>query len=63
MRWLYPSRMEKMRMPTLLLGAVWSVMGVIIILNLPQPSPTLGWISLFYPIYYTVGSVVFHFKS
>ncbi len=63
MRWLYPSRMEKMRMPTILLGAVWSVMGVIIILNLPQPSPTLGWISLFYPIYYTVGSVVFHFKS
>lgn len=63
MRWLYPSRMESMRAPTLLLGALWSAMGVVMIYRLPEPSPVLGWISMFYPIYYTVGSVIFHFKS
>jgi len=63
MRWLYPSRMESMRTPTLALGAVWTVMGVVMIYRLPEPSPMLGWISMFYPIYYTVGSIVFHFRS
>ena len=63
MRWLYPSRMESMRTPTLALGALWSVMGVVMIYRLPEPSPMLGWVSMFYPIYYTVGSVIFHFRS
>ncbi|MEE8310967.1 MAG: hypothetical protein V3R77_01835, partial [Candidatus Binatia bacterium] len=63
MRWLYPSRMESMRTPTLALGMVWAAMGVLMIYRLPEPSPMIGWISMFYPIYYTVGSVIFHFKS
>jgi len=62
MRWLYPSRMEVMRAPTIALGLVWAVMGTIMIVRLPEPSPTLGAISLFYPVYYTIGSVVYHFR-
>ena len=38
-------------------------MGVVMIYRLPEPSPMLGWVSMFYPIYYTVGSVIFHFRS
>lgn len=63
MRWLYPSRMEIMRTPTLVLGVVWAVMGMALIAQLPEPSPLLAQISLFYPVYYTVGSVVYHFRS
>ena len=63
MRWLYPSRMERFRTTTLLLGLPWAAMGVVLIARLPEPSPVLGLVSLFYPLYYTVGSVVFHFRS
>ncbi len=63
MRWLYPSRMERMRTMTLLLGIPWTAMGVVLIARLPEPSPVLALVSLFYPLYYTVGSVVSHFRS
>ncbi|MFP6599874.1 MAG: CDP-alcohol phosphatidyltransferase family protein [Deltaproteobacteria bacterium] len=63
MRWLYPSRMERFRTTTLLLGLPWAAMGAVLIARLPEPSPLLGLVSLFYPLYYTVGSVVFHFRS
>ncbi|HYB98413.1 MAG TPA: hypothetical protein VEC57_04690 [Candidatus Limnocylindrales bacterium] len=63
MRWLYPSRMERFRAQALILGAVWAVMGLILIWQMPEPSKALGWISLFYPIYYTVMSVRYHFSS
>jgi len=62
-RWLYPSRMERMRAPTILLGAVWAVMGLFVLLQMPGHSPLLAWISLFYPIYYTVGSMVYHLRT
>jgi phosphatidylcholine synthase len=63
MRWLYPSRMETMRAPTIALGVVWAIIAVVLIARLPSPSPFLGWISLFYPIYYVVGSVIFHLRT
>jgi phosphatidylcholine synthase len=63
MRWLYPSRMEKGRMAIISLGLVWAVMGLVLIAQLPEPSAALAWASLFYPVIYTVGSVVFHFSS
>ena len=63
MRWLYPSRMETMRAPTIALGVVWAIIAVVLIARLPNPSPFLGWISLFYPIYYIVGSVIFHLRT
>ncbi|HYC57899.1 MAG TPA: CDP-diacylglycerol O-phosphatidyltransferase [Candidatus Binatia bacterium] len=63
MRWLYPSRMEKQRTQALALGALWAVMGLTLIWQMPHPSKTLGWISLFYPLYYTVMSVRYHFST
>ena len=62
-RWLYPSRMERMRAPTLVLGGVWAVMGLIVLVEMPEHSRVLAWLSLFYPIYYTVGSMVYHLRS
>lgn len=62
-RWLYPSRMERMRAPTLVLGAVWAVMGLFVLLQMPDHSPLVARLSLFYPVYYTVGSMVYHLRS
>jgi phosphatidylcholine synthase len=63
MRWLYPSRMESGRTAAVGLGIVWAVMSVVLIVQLPSPSPTLAWLSLFYPIYYSGASLVYHLKS
>ncbi len=63
MRWLYPSRMEKGRIAILSTGTVWAMMCLVLIAQLPEPSPALAWASLFYPVLYTASSVVFHFRS
>ena len=63
MRWLYPSRMESGRSAAVWLGVVWGVMGFTLIVQLPNPSPTLAWISLFYPAYYTIASLVYDLRS
>jgi phosphatidylcholine synthase len=62
-RWLYPSRMERMRTPTILLGALWAVMGLMILWQMPEHSRWLAWLSLFYPAYYTAGSLVYHVRT
>lgn len=63
MRWLYPSRMESGRLAAVWLGIVWAVMGVVLIWQLPEPSPVLAWASLFYPIYYTAASFLYDWRS
>jgi phosphatidylcholine synthase len=63
MRWLYPSRMETGRTAFLAMGAVWALMGIVLIAQMPHPSATLAWVSLFYPVVYTAGSVVFHLRN
>ena len=63
MRWLYPSRMEKLRALTILLGLPWALMAVVMIARLPEPTPALAMVSLFYPLYYIIGSALFHFKG
>lgn len=63
MRWLYPSRMEQGRSVTVWLGAVWAVMGFILILQMPEPSRWLAWLSLYYPAYYTVASFFYDRSS
>ena len=45
------------------LGVVWSLMGFPLILQLPDPSPWLAWTSLFYPVYYSVASLVYDVRS
>lgn len=63
LRWLYPSRMERMRAPTIALGIVWAVLGLVILAQMPNHPPLLAWLSLFYPAYYTIGSVVYHLRT
>lgn len=62
MRWLYPTRSEVLRNSTLALGVVWAAICLVMVARLPEPSPMLATISLFYPIYYTAGSIFFHFR-
>lgn len=63
MRWLYPSRMESQRAMAIGLGALWGAMGMTVVWQFPQHSSLLAWASLFYPIYYTVASVLYHRRT
>lgn len=63
MRWMYPSRMETLQATTIGLGVVWALMSFWMVLQLPERSPGLAMVSLYFPVYYTVGSVVYHFRS
>jgi len=63
LRWLYPSRMERMRAPTIALGVLWAILGLIVVVQMPDHSRLLGWVSLFYPAYYTIGSVIYHLRT
>jgi phosphatidylcholine synthase len=58
--YVYPTRTPVLRGPTIALGAVWSVMVMAIILQLPDVSGRLVVFSLFFPVYYTVLSFVLH---
>jgi hypothetical protein len=44
----------------LLLGAAWAVMMVALAFQLPTPSQWVAWISLFFPVYYTILSLALH---
>lgn len=63
MRWLYPTRMEEGRTMAVGLGVVWAFLGFTLILQMPSPSPTLAWLSLFYPAWYTLASLRYHLRS
>jgi phosphatidylcholine synthase len=58
--YVYPTRTRTARSMTLALGAVWSVAMLLLILQLPNPSKSLAWMSLFFPVYYTCLSIVLH---
>ncbi len=56
--YVYPSRTPTLRRTTLTLCAIWSVMLLIIVLQLPGVSRPLLATSLFFPIYYVVLSLI-----
>jgi len=58
--YVYPARTPVLRGLTIALCAVWGLMTLAIILMLPDVSPLLLTTSLFFPIYYTVLSLVLH---
>jgi len=62
MRWIYPSRSEVFRGSMVTLGIVWGLMTTWMLWRLPEASPWIGTLSLFYPAYYTAASVVYHFR-
>ncbi len=61
-RYLYPSRSPVARRTTHTLGVLWGVCMVILLAQLPAPSHALGWVSLFFPIYYFAVSLYLHFR-
>jgi phosphatidylcholine synthase len=60
--YVYPSRTPILRGLTIGLGAVWAVLTLAIVLALPDvPRPLLA-LSLFFPVYYVVLSLVLHWR-
>jgi phosphatidylserine synthase len=52
--YVYPSRTPTLRPLTVTLTAVWGALILAIIISLPNPSRVLVWLSLVFPVYYTV---------
>lgn len=50
-RYPYPTQMTVLRLPTLLLGVPWAVLGFVLIL-LPAPPRWLVFLFCYYPLYY-----------
>ena len=60
---VYPSRTSALRTLTLVLAAVWGVLVLAIVLQLPDPAPRLVWLSLGFPAYYTAVSLALHARG
>jgi phosphatidylcholine synthase len=58
--YVYPTRTPTARALTLALGSLWSLMMLVLILQLPTPPRWIAWTSLFFPVYYTGLSLVLH---
>lgn len=58
--YVYPSRTPVLRGVTTALAAIWAVMIIAIILAMPDVPGALLFASLFFPVYYTVLSLVLH---
>lgn len=58
--YIYPTRTTTARALTVSLGLMWGVMMLVLILQMPAPSKSLAWWSLFFPAYYTTLSLVLH---
>jgi phosphatidylcholine synthase len=59
-KYVYPSRTRVLQLPTLVLGALWSVLMIAMLLQAPDVSRTIFWLSLVFPLYYVVLSLVLH---
>ncbi len=61
-RYLYPSRNTVARNLTFALGGIWGLMMVALLVQLPEPSVELAYVSLFFPAYYVGLSFYLHFR-
>jgi phosphatidylcholine synthase len=61
-RYIYPSRTRTLRPLTIGLGILWVAVLLILLWQLPDPSPSLVAWSLVYPIYYTALSFALHWR-
>ncbi|MDD5560247.1 CDP-alcohol phosphatidyltransferase family protein [Candidatus Methylomirabilis sp.] len=61
-RYIYPGRTRILRPLTIGLGVLWAAALLIILWQLPDPSPSLIAWSLLYPTYYTVLSFAMHWR-
>jgi phosphatidylcholine synthase len=58
--YVYPTRTPVLRTLTLALVAFWAAAVLAMILGLPHPQSALVWLSLLFPAYYTILSLVLH---
>ena len=58
--YIYPTRTTTARTLTLALGLLWGLMMLTLVLQLPTPPRWIAWVSLFFPMYYTVLSLILH---
>lgn len=58
--YVYPSRTPALRGLTIALGLIWGLAMLVVIWQLPAPSPPLLHGSLLFPAYYAVLSLVLH---
>jgi len=56
-RYIYPSRSPVQRSLTVGLGALWGVLILLTIYQLPEPDPNVIFVSLVFPAYYTAVSL------
>lgn len=62
-KYIYPSRMGQFRRVTLAATVVWALMWVVILLQYPDPSPWLLWLSTLYAVYYVGLSLYLMLKN
>jgi phosphatidylcholine synthase len=58
--YIYPTRTSAWQIPTLTLGAIWSVLILVLIIRLPDSPRQMAWLSLFFPAYYVCLSIALH---
>ena len=61
-RYVYPSRTVTLRVPTLVLGAIWALLVLVAIWRLPATGGPWLNLSLVFPVYYTALSFYLHAK-
>jgi phosphatidylcholine synthase len=62
-RYVYPSRTETLKVPTLVLGAIWAVLMVVVVWRLPATDGPWAALSLVFPVYYTLLSLYLHARQ
>lgn len=62
-RYIYPSRTMVWRPATVVLGIAWGVLLMLMLSDYPAVSRVMFWISLVYPVYYVVLSVILQARS
>jgi phosphatidylcholine synthase len=61
-RYVYPSRTPHWRVTTNVAGVVWGALMLVMLWQYPAVSPELFLISLAFPVYYILLSLVLHFR-
>jgi phosphatidylcholine synthase len=62
-RYVYPSRTEALKVPTLVLGCVWAVLIFVIAWRLPATDGPWMILSLVFPVYYFALSLLLHLRT
>jgi phosphatidylcholine synthase len=60
--YVYPSRTTTLRPVTVLFASAWGVLMLFLLWQMPAMDRTLLWLSLAFPVYYTVLSLVLHLR-